>query len=115
VAAATACGAAAGTAIGAARLTAVQPWLLAAVAGLLLHALSHDALGTPQLTLGGRAGDTLAGWAGLALALVGIEHGSFLDSIPWPLRTAGIVVLAAAIAARSFAGRHVPARQHDHP
>jgi ZIP family zinc transporter len=115
VASATACGAVAGSAIGAVRLAAVQPWLLAAVAGLLLHALSHDALGTPHVTLGARAGDTLAGWAGLALALVGVEHGTFLDGISWPLRTAGLVVLAGAIAARSFAGRQVPARQHDHP
>ncbi len=114
VASATACGAVAGSLLGAARLAAVQPWLLAAVAGLLLHALSHDALAAPSVSLPARAGDTLAGWAGLALAAVGVEDGSWMARIPWGLRAAAVAVLAGAIAARSFAGRG-EARAHHHP
>jgi hypothetical protein len=109
---ATACGAAVGTLIGGARLVAVQPWLLAAVAGLLLHALSHDVLAAPSASLRARAGDTLAGWAGLALATFGVEPGGWVDHVPWGLRTAGIAVLAGAVAARSFFGRvHVHAQR----
>jgi ZIP family zinc transporter len=126
VAAATACGAGAGSLIGASRLVAVEPWILALVAGLLLHALAHDALGPPSTSLAARTGDTLAGWAGLALALLGVEHGGWIDRIPSPLRVAGIAVLGGAIAARSFwAGRaavvggghhhHEDRGQHDHP
>ena len=118
VAAATACGAAAGSLIGTARLAAVQPWLLALVAGLLLHALSHDVLPSPSTSLRARARDTLAGWAGLALSIVGVEPGGWIERVPWGLRAAGVAVLAGAIAARSFAGRrwrpHVDG-QHDHP
>ncbi len=105
VMAATACGAAAGSLIGGARLLTVQPWLLAAVAGLLLHALSHDVLAAPSASVQAKAGDTLAGWAGLALAAFGIEPGGWLDRVPWSLRVAGIAGLAAAIAARSFFAR----------
>lgn len=108
---ATACGAGAGSLLGAARLVTVQPWLLAAVAGVLLHALAHDALAAPSTSLGARAADTLAGWAGLLLALLGVEQGGWIERIPWALRAAGIAVLAGAIAARSFAGR---AHEHGH-
>jgi ZIP family zinc transporter len=121
VAAATACGAGAGSLIGAARLVAVQPWILAAVAGLLLHALAHEAVAPPSPSLGARAGDTLAGWAGLALALLGVERGGWIDRVPVALRGAGIAVLAGAIAARSLwggragaTGENEKARQHDH-
>jgi ZIP family zinc transporter len=121
VAAATACGAGAGSLIGAARLVAVQPWILATVAGLLLHALAHDAVAPPSASLGARAGDALAGWAGLALALLGVERGGWIDRVPTALRGAGIAVLAGAIAARSFwggraaaPGEDEKARQHDH-
>ncbi|APR84719.1 Hypothetical protein A7982_10068 [Minicystis rosea] len=89
----------------------VQPWLLAAVAGLLLHALSHDVLAAPSTSVKARVGDTLAGWAGLALAVVGVEPGGWVESVPMPLRLAGIALLAAAIAARSFMSR---ARPHAH-
>jgi len=111
---ATACGAGAGSLLGGARLVAVQPWLLAAVAGLLLHALSHDALAPPAITLRARAGDTVAGWVGLSLALFGVEPGGWLEGTPWGLRTAGIAVLAGAIAARSFLGRPAVVEQHHH-
>jgi hypothetical protein len=122
VVAATACGAGAGSFIGRARLASAQPWLLALVAGLLLHALSHDVLAPPSPSLRGRIGDTLAGWAGLALAAIGVEHGGWIESIPVPLRIAGTAVLASAIAARSFSGRarraHAPSgghEEHEHP
>jgi zinc transporter ZupT len=102
---ATACGAAAGSLMGGARLAAAQPWLLAVVAGLLLHALSHDALPAPPPSLQARAGDVLAGWAGLALATLGVERGGWFDRVPLALRAASIVALAGAIAARSLVGR----------
>ena len=114
VAAATAVGAAAGSLIGGARLVAVQPWLLAAVAGLLLHALSHDVLAAPALSTRGRAVDTLAGWAGLALATLGVERGGWIERVPAPLRLVGIVALAGAIAARSFLGRPHAHGEHKH-
>jgi ZIP family zinc transporter len=114
VAAATAVGAAAGSLIGGARLVAVQPWLLAAVAGLLLHALSHDVLAAPALSMRGRAVDTLAGWAGLALATLGVERGGWIERVPAALRFVGIVVLAGAIAARSFLGRPHAHGEHKH-
>jgi ZIP family zinc transporter len=109
---ATAVGAAAGTLIGGARLVTVQPWLLAGVAGLLLHALSHEALAPPSASRRARIGDTVAGWAGLALAVGGIERGGWIEAIPVPLRLAGTVVLAGAIAARSFVSR-AGAHAHD--
>jgi ZIP family zinc transporter len=109
---ATAVGAASGTLIGTARLVSVQPWLLALVAGLLLHALSHDALAPPSVSLKARVGDTLAGWAGLALAAAGIERGGWIESIPVPLRVACTVVLAGAIAARSFIARSGDSHAH---
>ena len=112
VMAATAIGAGVGSLIGGARLVAVQPWLLAAVAGLLLHALSHDALAPPSVSTRARVVDTLAGWAGLALAAFGIEHGGWIESVPVPLRIVGTLVLAGAIAARSFVSR--AARPHAH-
>ena len=122
VMAATACGAGAGTFIGRARLASAQPWLLAVVAGLLLHALSHDVLAPPSPSLRGRIGDMLAGWAGLALAVIGVEHGGWIESIPVPLRVAGTAVLAGAIAARSFSSRARAAHgagaghgEHEHP
>jgi ZIP family zinc transporter len=105
VMAATACGAGAASVIGAERLVAAQPWLLALVAGLLLHALAHDALPAPSITLRARAGDVLAGWAGLALALFGVEQGGWVERVPWVLRAAGVAILAGAVAARSFVGR----------
>ncbi len=108
VMAATACGAAAGSLVGGERLLTVQPWLLAAVAGLLLHALSHDALAPASASIRARAGDTLAGWAGLALAAFGIEPGGWLDRVPFGARVTGIAGLAAMIAARSFLGGHHP-------
>jgi ZIP family zinc transporter len=111
VAAATAGGAVAGSLLGGARLHAVQPWLLAVVAGLLLHALSHDALAAPLLSLPARAMDTLAGWGGLALAAFGVEDGGWAARVPAGLRVAAVVVLAGAIAARSFFGR-AAARRH---
>ena len=105
VIAATAVGAAGSSLIGAARLVSVQPWLLAVVAGLLLHALSHDVLAAPSVSLRGRVGVTLAGWTGLALAAGGIEHGGWIESVPVPLRVAGTALLAGVIAARSFVPR----------
>jgi ZIP family zinc transporter len=105
VMAATACGAGAGTLVGGARLAAAQPWLLATVAGLLLHALSHDALPAPSPSLQARAGDVLAGWAGLALATLGVERGAWFDRVPFALRAGSIVALAGAVTARSFFGR----------
>lgn len=114
VAAATAVGAVAGSLIGSARLVAVQPWLLAAVAGLLLHALSHDALAAPARSTKARAGDTFAGWAGLALATLGVERGGWIEQVPAGLRAAGIVVLAGAIAARSFVSRPHAHGEHGH-
>src|SRR5262249_31587420 len=102
-------GAAAGSLVGGARLAAAQPWLLATVAGLLLHALSHDALPAPSPTLQARAGDMLAGWAGLALATLGVERGAWFDRVPFALRAGSIVPLAGAVVARSFFGRlHAP-------
>jgi ZIP family zinc transporter len=117
VIAATAVGAAAGSLLGGARLTAVQPWLLAAVAGLLLHALSHDALAAPSTSAKARAGDMLAGWAGLALAIAGIEEGGWIVHVPWAARIAVTLLLAGAIAARSFLGKpHAHGHgQHHHP
>jgi ZIP family zinc transporter len=114
VAGATAIGAAAGSLIGGARLVAVQPWLLAAVAGLLLHALSHDAVATPAATTGARMADTVAGWSGLALAALGVERGGWIEHVPVALRAAGIVVLAGAIAARSFWARAHAHGEHRH-
>jgi len=102
---ATVAGALGGNLIGAARLTAVQPWILATVAGLLLHALSHDALAPPSATLPARIADTVAGWVGVALAVMGVEENSWLDRVPRAVRILGIVVLAGAIAARSFVPR----------
>jgi ZIP family zinc transporter len=115
VAAATAVGAAAGSVLGGERLVAVQPWLLAAVAGLLLHALSHDALAAPSFSVKARAADMLAGWAGLSLAVLGVERGGWIEHVPVALRVAGTLVLAAAIAARSFLGRPHAHKQHGHP
>jgi hypothetical protein len=111
---ATACGAVAGILLGGARLVAVPPWLLAAVAGLLLHALSHDVLAVPAASWRARAGDMVAGWAGLLLATLGVEGGGWVESVPWWLQAAGIAVLAGAIAARSFVGR-AEARGQKHP
>jgi hypothetical protein len=112
VALATGAGALVGSLVGAARLTAVQPWILATVAGLLLHALSHDALEPPAATLPARIADTVAGWVGLLLAVIGVEAGSWLDRVPGALRVVGIVVLASAIAARSFWPRRRAAHRH---
>jgi ZIP family zinc transporter len=105
VALATAGGACLGSLLGAARLSAVQPWLLAVVAGLLLHALSHDALAAPLLSGSARTLDTLAGWAGLALASFGVEDHGWAEHVPSGLRAVAVLVLAGAIAARSFLGR----------
>ncbi len=105
VAGATAVGAGLGSLLGHARLAAVQPWLLALVAGLLLHALSHDVLAPPLGSTRARVGDTLAGWAGLALAVFGVESGGWIDRVPAAVRVAGVGVLAAAIAARAFGSR----------
>ncbi len=116
VALATAIGAFGGNLLGGARLTAVQPWVLATVAGLLLHALSHDAIGPPAPSTGGRVIDMLAGWAGLLLATVGAEEGGWTERFPTGLRACGIVVLALLIAARSFwPRRHAAEAGHDHP
>ncbi len=113
---ATACGALAGSLLGGARLVAVQPWLLAAVAGLLLHALSHDALAAPAASWRARAGDTVAGWAGLLLSTLGVEDGGWVERVPWALRAAAIAVLAGAIAARSLLGRRAQGTgQQVHP
>lgn len=113
VIASTTVGAAAGTQMGGARLSSVQPWLLASVAGLLLHALSHDVIGAPSVSTKARVGDTLAGWAGLLLAVLGVEDGGWIEGIPVAARVAGTAVLAGAIAARSFMPRgHKHA--HDH-
>ncbi len=111
---ATGCGAGAGSALGGARLVAVQPWLLAVVAGLLLHALSHDALAAPAVSLRARVGDTIAGWVGLAVATMGVEPGGWIEAMPWGLRAAGIAALGGAIAARSFLSRSGAARQRQH-
>jgi hypothetical protein len=110
---ATVAGALFGNLVGAARLTAVQPWILATAAGLLLHALSHDALEPPAAAWPSRMADTAAGWIGLVLAVIGVEEGSWLDRVPRAVRVLGIVVLAGAIAARSFVPRGRAA--HDHP
>ncbi len=114
VALATCAGALGGNLLGTARLTSVQPWILATVAGLLLHALSHDVLEPASQTRGGRIADMIAGWAGLLLALLGVEEGGWIDRIPVALRAFGFVALAAVIAARSF-WRRAPAAGHDHP
>jgi ZIP family zinc transporter len=113
VIAATAIGAAVGPFVGGARLAAAQPWLLATVAGLLLHALSHDAVAAPPATSGGRAADMIAGWAGLAVAIVGVEHGGWIDRVPLAGRVAGVALIAGAIAARSFLLRG-SAREEQH-
>jgi hypothetical protein len=114
VIAATAIGAAAGPFIGAARLVTVQPWLLAAVAGLLLHALSHDVLAAPGASTGARVADMLAGWAGLGIAIAGVEHGGWLDRVSLAGRAAGVALIAGAIAARSFLARAHPHVKHPH-
>jgi hypothetical protein len=116
VALATVAGALGGNLLGTARLTAVQPWILASVAGLLLHALSHDALAPASQSLGGRIADTIAGWAGLALAAIGTEEGGWTEHVPFALRIGGGLVLATAIAARSLLPRRAaPDAEHDHP
>jgi hypothetical protein len=116
VALATVAGALGGNLLGTARLTAVQPWVLATVAGLLLHALSHDVLEPAAHSTGGRVADTLAGWAGLFLALLGTEEGGWIERVPTVLRAFGVVALAAVIAARSFwPRRRAPEAGHDHP
>jgi hypothetical protein len=112
VIAATAIGAAIGPFVGEARLVTVQPWILAAVAGLLLHALSHDVLAPPGSSTGARLADMLAGWTGLGMAIVGVEHGGWLDRVPLAGRIAGVALIAGAIAARSFLARAHP---HPHP
>jgi ZIP family zinc transporter len=115
VIAATAIGAAIGPFIGGARLVTVQPWILAVVAGLLLHALSHDALAAPGETTRARLADMLAGWAGLGIASAGVEHGGWLDRIPLAGRVAGVVLIAGAIAARSFLARGHAHAHHPTP
>jgi hypothetical protein len=115
VALATVAGALAGNLVGTARLAAVQPWILATVAGLLLHALSHDALGVPAPTTVARTIETGAGWAGLLVAIVGVEPGGWVDEIPPVVRVVGLLVLAALIAARSFWSRaHAHGPEHGH-
>ncbi len=114
VAGATAVGAGAGSLLGGDRLGSVQPWLLASVAGLLLHALSHDALAAPGTTTKARWLDTFAGWAGLMLAILGVESGTWLDRVPLVLRGVGIAVLGGAIAARSFWPRRAAEEHHGH-
>lgn len=116
VAGATVVGALAGNLIGTARLAAVQPWILATVAGLLLHALSHDALASPGSTTMARGIDTGAGWAGLLVAIVGVEPGGWIAEFPLAVRIAGVVGLASLIAARSFWPRHqhVDGAEHGH-
>ena len=114
VALATCAGALGGNLLGTARLTAIQPWILATVAGLLLHALSHDALEPASPTNGGRVVDMLAGWAGLALALLGTEERGWIERVPAAFRAVGVVALAGVIAARSF-WRREPSAGHDHP
>jgi hypothetical protein len=110
VALATFAGALCGVLVGAGRLVAVQPWILAAVAGLLLHALAHDALASPGASVYARAGETLAGWAGLLVALLGVEDGGWLIAAPLAAQIAVIVAAAIAIAARSF----WPRAPHEH-
>jgi hypothetical protein len=112
VALATVAGALGGSLVGAARLTAVQPWILSLVAGLLLHALAHDALEPPGASTPTRIADTVAGWIGLLLAVMGVEQGSWLSEVPRWAQIAGVVVLAGAIAARSFWPRR---HRHDEP
>ena len=102
VAGATVVGAAIGSTVGATALAAAQPWILAAVAGILLHALSHDALAAPGAGFAAKAADTGAGWAGLAIAALGVEEGAWLDRVHWSLRVAAIALVGVAIAARSF-------------
>jgi len=115
VALATVAGALAGNLIGTARLAAFQPWILATVAGLLLHALSHDALAAPGSTTLARSIDTGAGWAGLLVAIIGVEPGGWIGEVPLSVRIAGVVGLAALIAARSFWPRsHPQGAEHGH-
>jgi hypothetical protein len=102
VALATVAGALGSTLVGAARLAAVEPWLLSLVAGLLLHALSHDVLEPPGASTPARVADTVAGWIGLLLAVLGVEKGSWLSDVPGWARVAGVAALAGAVAARSF-------------
>ncbi len=92
----------------------MQPWLLALVAGLLLHALSHDVLAPPGRRLATKIGDTAAGWAGLLLAILGVEEGGWLESVPWGVRVAGVAVLAGLIAGRSFLPQQDDAEGHAH-
>ncbi|MFO0762367.1 MAG: hypothetical protein U0359_38360 [Byssovorax sp.] len=115
VALATAAGALAGNLIGGSHLDTAGPWILATVAGLLLHALSHDALAAPGTSTLARSADTGAGWAGLLVAVLGVEPGSWVDKIPAAVRITGLGVLAALIAARSFWPRsHAPGAEHGH-
>lgn len=113
VAGSTMIGALGGNLVGAAQLEAVQPWVLATVAGLLLHALSHDALAAPPETKRGRVVDATAGLVGLGVAVLGVEDTGWLATVPLAVRVAGVVVLGAAIAARSLVPRK--ARGHAHP
>jgi ZIP family zinc transporter len=113
VAGATIVGALGGNLVGAAELAAVQPWVLAVVAGLLLHALSHDVLAAPPETRRARVGDATAGLVGLGVAVLGVEDTGWLAAVPFALRVAGVLVLGAAIAARSLVPRK--ARGHAHP
>jgi hypothetical protein len=99
VAFATIAGALLGNLIGEHRLSAIEPWILASVAGLLLHALSHDALPTKAASTPARLVNVAAGWAGLLVAVLGVEEGSWLAQVPGWARTAGVVVLAGVIAA----------------
>jgi hypothetical protein len=115
VAFATIAGALLGNLIGESQLAAVQPWILASVAGLLLHALSHDAFEPPRARTLARLGNVAAGWAGLLVAVLGVEEESWHALVPGWLRAAGVVALAGAIAAQSFWARGDRQRAPDEP
>ncbi len=107
VALATVVGAFAGNLLGTARIAAVEPWILATIAGLLLHALAHDPAPATPGTPKARLADAAAGLVGLVIALAGVEEHGWTQHIPGPAQVAGVVLVAAAIVARSF-------RSHTH-
>jgi hypothetical protein len=113
VALATGIGALIGTSVSSAQLDAVRPWILAGISGLLLHALAHDSV-PPAPSLRGRAVDALAGLAGLALAMTGVEHDSWVARLGGTVRIVVTILLGAVVVGWSML-RRGPDPSHPRP
>lgn len=95
--------------VGSARVATMRPWLIASVAGLLLHALTHASTHTHHHAHahthqedGRKLKELLAGLLGIGLAIASLESDGWVRALSWPLRGAGLFVLASAVALKTY-------------